>query len=38
MIKQTQDQWFNDEYFASNSKVDLTFPDFSKVAVAMGFR
>jgi acetolactate synthase-1/2/3 large subunit len=38
MIKQTQDQWFSGEYFASNAKVDLTFPDFSLLAKAMGFR
>ncbi len=38
MIKQTQDQWFSGDYFASNAKVDLTFPDFSILAKAMGFR
>jgi acetolactate synthase-1/2/3 large subunit len=37
MIKQTQDQWFKGEYFASNSDTALNFPNFSKVADAMGF-
>ncbi len=37
MIKQTQDQWFNSSYFASNSKDDLIFPKFSKIAEANGF-
>lgn len=38
MIKQTQDQWFGSEYFASDSTVDLVFPDFSKLAAAVGLR
>jgi acetolactate synthase-1/2/3 large subunit len=37
MIKQTQDQWFRSEYFASDSKTDLVFPNFSVLAGAMGF-
>lgn len=37
MIKQTQDQWFDGEYFASSANADLTFPDFSKLASAMGY-
>jgi acetolactate synthase-1/2/3 large subunit len=37
MIKQTQDQWFQGEYFASDSKTDLVFPNFSTLADAMGF-
>jgi acetolactate synthase-1/2/3 large subunit len=38
MIKQTQDQWFEGDYFASDSGVDLTFPSFEKIAEATGFR
>lgn len=37
MIKQTQDQWFLGEYFASSSGDDLHFPDFHILAKAMGF-
>jgi acetolactate synthase-1/2/3 large subunit len=37
MIKQTQDQWFDGEYFASSSETDLSFPNFSKLAGALGF-
>jgi acetolactate synthase I/II/III large subunit len=37
MIKQTQDQWFSGEYFASDSEVDLTFPDFEQLANAFDF-
>jgi len=37
MIKQTQDQWFEGEYFASDSKTDLVFPNFARLADAMGF-
>jgi len=37
MIRQTQDQWFDGEYFASSAQTDLAFPDFSKLASAMGF-
>lgn len=37
MIKQTQDQWFEGEYFASDSGDGLVFPNFSKIAGAMGF-
>jgi acetolactate synthase-1/2/3 large subunit len=32
MIKQTQDQWFSGNYFASNAAEDLAFPDFSMLA------
>jgi acetolactate synthase-1/2/3 large subunit len=32
MIKQTQDQWFSGNYFASSADEDLVFPDFSKIA------
>jgi acetolactate synthase-1/2/3 large subunit len=38
MIKQTQDQWFEGDYFASDSGVDLIFPSFEKIAEATGFR
>jgi acetolactate synthase-1/2/3 large subunit len=38
MIKQTQDQWFEGDYFASDSGVDLIFPSFAKIAEATGFR
>lgn len=37
MIKQTQDQWFCGEYFASDTGGDLTFPDFELLANAFGF-
>jgi acetolactate synthase-1/2/3 large subunit len=37
MIKQTQDQWFSGEYFASDSGEDLTFPNFEKLANAFDF-
>ena len=32
MIKQTQDQWFDGNYFASDN--DLYFPDFKSIAEA----
>lgn len=35
MIKQTQDQWFEGDYFASDSGTALKFPNFRKVAEAM---
>ena len=38
MIKQTQDQWFEGDYFASDSGVDLNFPSFEKIADATGFK
>ena len=37
MIKQTQDQWFDGDYFASSSKVDLHFSDFELLAKANNF-
>jgi thiamine pyrophosphate-dependent acetolactate synthase large subunit-like protein len=37
MIKQTQDQWFGSNYFASDSDRDLVFPDFRKLASAFDF-
>ena len=36
MIKQTQDQWFEGDYFASNSGVDLHFPNLEKISQAFG--
>jgi len=38
MIQQTQDQWYGSRYFASSVAGGLAFPDFSKVAMAYGFR
>jgi len=38
MIKQTQDQWFGGDYFASNQGRDLDFPDFKTLAEANRFR
>ncbi len=37
MIKQTQDQWFNSEYFASDANSNMLFPNFKKLAEAFGF-
>ena len=34
MIKQTQDQWFNSDYFASSEGEKMFFPDFEKIAKA----
>lgn len=34
MIKQTQDQWFNSEYFASDAGDSLSFPHYSNLALA----
>jgi acetolactate synthase-1/2/3 large subunit len=34
MIKQTQDQWFDSNYFASDAGKDLTFPNFKLIAEA----
>lgn len=36
MIKQTQDQWFNGRYFASDASSHLHFPSFRKIAEATG--
>ena len=36
MIKQTQDQWFNSEYFASDAGDSLSFPEYSALAKAFG--
>ena len=37
MIKQTQDQWFASDYFASDADRDLFFPNFGKLAKAFDF-
>jgi acetolactate synthase-1/2/3 large subunit len=37
MIKQTQDQWFLGDYFASDSMRDLKFPNFRGLAESFGF-
>jgi acetolactate synthase-1/2/3 large subunit len=37
MIKQTQDQWFAGDYFASDAGRDLIFPNFRDLAKAFGF-
>lgn len=37
MIKQTQDQWFNSDYFASNLGSDMFFPNYSDIALAFGY-
>lgn len=37
MIKQTQDQWFNGDYFASASNIDLHFTNFELLAKASGY-
>lgn len=36
MIKQTQDQWFKSEYFASDAGDSLSFPHYSNLALAFG--
>ena len=36
MIKQTQDQWFGSEYFASNADSTMFFPDYEKISKAFG--
>ena len=37
MIKQTQDQWFNSDYFASDLGSDMFFPNYSEIALAFGY-
>lgn len=37
MIRQTQDQWFESRYFASDKGQDLFFPDFEALALSFGF-
>jgi len=36
MIKQTQDQWLNSQYVASDSPSDMTFPTYRLIAEAFG--
>jgi acetolactate synthase-1/2/3 large subunit len=36
MIKQTQDQWFDGAYFASNVGEAMNFPNFAKLAESFG--
>jgi len=37
MIKQTQDQWFEGIYFASDAGENMQFPNFAKLADSFGF-
>ena len=32
MIRQTQDQWFGSDYFASDNKGGISFPNFQNIA------
>jgi acetolactate synthase-1/2/3 large subunit len=36
MIKQTQDQWFDSEYFASNADSTMFFPNYEEICKAFG--
>ena len=38
MIKQTQDQWFGGNYFASKQDRVQDFPEFKSLSIANGFR
>jgi acetolactate synthase I/II/III large subunit len=38
MIKQTQDQWFDSEYFASNVDSTMQFPDYENICTAFGLK
>lgn len=38
MIKQTQDQWFSSEYFASNADSTMFFPDYKDICSAFGLK
>jgi acetolactate synthase-1/2/3 large subunit len=38
MIKQTQDQWFGSEYFASNADSNMFFPDYKNICRSFGIR
>lgn len=38
MIKQTQDQWFGSEYFASNADSNMFFPDYRNICKSFGIR
>jgi acetolactate synthase-1/2/3 large subunit len=37
MIKQTQDQWFDSDYFASDLGSGMFFPNYSEIALAFGY-
>jgi len=37
MIKQTQEQWFESRYFASDDRTGLAFPSFALLAQSFGF-
>jgi len=37
MIKQTQDQWFDSDYFASDLGTNMLFPNYSEIALAFGY-
>jgi acetolactate synthase-1/2/3 large subunit len=37
MIKQTQEQWFNSNYFASDSNTGMAFPNYKILSQAFGF-
>jgi acetolactate synthase-1/2/3 large subunit len=38
MIKQTQDQWFNSDYFASAANSEMVFPNFEIICEAFGIK
>jgi len=38
MIKQTQDQWFNSDYFASAANSKMVFPNFEIICEAFGIK
>lgn len=38
MIKQTQDQWFSSDYFASTANSEMVFPNFKLICEAFGIK
>jgi acetolactate synthase-1/2/3 large subunit len=38
MIKQTQDQWFSSDYFASAANSEMVFPNFKVICEAFGLK
>ena len=38
MIKQTQDQWFSSDYFASAANSEMIFPNFKSICEAFGLK
>jgi acetolactate synthase-1/2/3 large subunit len=38
MIKQTQDQWFDSEYFASNKNSSMFFPEYKDICKGFGIK